>query len=96
MTRRIAGGEIVATPGFLEAVRRSGEGAAPFLARHFALDQGELDAQDQAANRQALRTGGRILSAFLTARGDRVWVITEAEDELGLRRSTCCLLPEEY
>lgn len=96
MNSRFAGGEIVATPGFLTAVHLSGEGATPFLARHFVLDAGELDAEDQAANLEALRTGARILSAFKTARGDRVWIITEGEDQHGHRRSTCCLLPEEY
>jgi hypothetical protein len=43
------------------------------------------------ANDRALRDGGRLLSAYRTARGTRLWVITEAD-----RSSTCILLPEEY
>ena len=35
--------------------------------------------------------GFRLLSAYRTNAGDKLWVITEAD-----RSSTCILLPEEY
>jgi hypothetical protein len=64
---------------------------AEFLARHRTGDWGEVDARDRAANDQALREGSRLLSAYRTARGVGLWIITEAD-----RSSTCLLLPEEY
>jgi hypothetical protein len=84
-------GVIVATPGALAALRSAGQSPADFLRKHAAGDWGDLDDHDQAANWSALREGGRLLSAYVTVRGDRVWVITEAD-----RSSTCLLLPEEY
>ena len=47
-------------------------------------------------NDAALIDGSRILSAYLTRKGERIWVITEAVNEVGLRYSTCLLKPEEY
>jgi hypothetical protein len=84
-------GRIVATPGALEALQTHGVPAAELLARHAALDPGDLDEHDQEVNREAVRDGGRILSSFVIAQGVKVWVITEAD-----RSSTCILLPEDY
>ena len=42
-------------------------------------------------NDEALVNGERILSAYRTCKGVKLWVITEAD-----RSSTCILLPEEY
>ncbi len=57
---------------------------------------GELGEDDRRLNDEALTDGGRILSAYKTLRGIKLWVITEAEDDDGRRASTCLLLPEEY
>jgi hypothetical protein len=84
-------GLIVATPGALAALRNAGQSPADFLRKHASGDWGDLDDHDRAANWSALREGGRILSAYTTVRGDRLWVITEAD-----RSSTCLLLPDEY
>jgi hypothetical protein len=84
-------GLIVATPGALAALRRSGQSPAEFLRRHANGDWGEVDGHDQKANWLAVREGSRILSSYTTRFGDRLWVITEAD-----RSSTCILLPEEY
>ena len=43
------------------------------------------------ANDEAVRDGSRLLSAYPTPAGDRLWVITEAD-----RSSTCVLTPDEY
>lgn len=41
--------------------------------------------------------GSRILSAYRTWRGEKIWVITEARDEEeGHQAVTTILLPEEY
>jgi hypothetical protein len=49
-----------------------------------------------AANDEALKDGSRILSAYLTLKGKKLWVITEATDDDGHRAATTLLLPEEY
>src|SRR5690606_17142405 len=90
-------GRVVATPGALEALRRSGEEFHAFLVRHVAGDWGELCDEDRQLNDQAiahednpaLRT--RVLSAYRTKLNERIWIITEAD-----RSSSCVLLPEEY
>jgi hypothetical protein len=84
-------GQTVATPGALRALEESGQSPGFFLDRHVQGDWGTLDAEDWAANDQALVDGSRILSAYKTLKGVRLWIITEAD-----RSSTCCLLPEEY
>jgi hypothetical protein len=93
---RFEPGQIVATPGVLEALAVSGQTADFFLAKHLNGDWGDIDAEDRAANEQALVDGSRILSVYKTLKGVRLWLITEAEDDNGQRTSTCILLPDEY
>jgi hypothetical protein len=89
-------GQVVATPDALEALAQSGQEPTFFLARHLQGDWGEVDAEDWKLNDQALLDGSRILSAYRTLKGVKVWVLTEAAGDDGLRASTCILLPEEY
>ena len=91
MTARFSLGQTVATPGALAALTESGQSPAEFLHRHVSGDWGEVDAEDQKANEDALIHGERLLSAYRTSKGERIWVITEAD-----RSSTCCLTPDEY
>lgn len=84
-------GQVVATPGAITALQASGQTPATFLIRHVAGDWGEVNDEDKRLNDIALRSGERLLSAYLTANGTRIWAITEAN-----RSSTCLLLPEEY
>jgi hypothetical protein len=84
-------GQTVATPGALEALQQAGQSPAEFLARHVSGDWGQLCADDKRANDEALVNGERILSAYITRLGTKLWVITEAD-----RSSTCFLLPSEY
>ena len=84
-------GQIVATPGALEALESAGQNPTEFLTRHVAGDWGELDQEDQQANNDALESGARLLSAYRTADETKIWIITEAD-----RSSTCILLPSEY
>ncbi len=72
-------GQIVATPGALEAMQASGQSPSFFLERHAAGDWGEVDTEDWAANDESLRDGTRILSAYTTLKGVRLWIITEAD-----------------
>ena len=90
-------GRIVATPGALEAIRASGQSPGTFLAAHLeGYWGGDLREEDRRLNDEALIDGSRILSAYRTLRGERLWVITEAVGDNGRRASTCLLLPEEY
>ncbi len=84
-------GRTVATPGALAALVEAGEVPHPYLQRHVTGDWGDLSHQDKAANTLALMTGERIISAYRTAKGVKLWVITEAD-----RSATCILLPKEY
>lgn len=84
-------GQIVATPGAIKALQASGEDPLKFLRRHATGDWGLLDAEDKKANDWAVQHGARILSAYKTSKGVKLWIITEAD-----RSATTILLPEEY
>jgi hypothetical protein len=95
-TKKFSLGRIVATPGALEALRDAGQEAGEFLARHVTGDWGDLDAEDRKANDTALVDGSRLLSAYVTRKGEKIWVITEATNEFELRYLTTLLEPEDY
>jgi hypothetical protein len=95
-TKKFSLGRIVATPGALEALRDAGQEASEFLSRHVSGDWGDLDAEDRQANDTALIDGSRLLSAYQTRKLERIWIITEAVNEFGLRYSSTILLPEDY
>ncbi len=90
-------GQVVATPGALDALAASGEAPAKFLALHASKEWGdELCKDDKDLNDAALVDGSRLLSCYRTALGIRMYLITEAEDDYGQRSATTILLPEEY
>ena len=89
-------GQLAATPGALEALQETAQTPAEFLRRHAAGDWGEVSAEDKALNDQALLDGSRLLSAYRTSKGTKIWVITEAVDDQGRRAATTILLPDEY
>ena len=78
-------------PGALAAIEKSGQQPGDFLARHVSGDWGDVPPDDIKENELSLRHGFRLLSAYHTSAGDKLWVITEAD-----RSSTCILLPNEY
>jgi hypothetical protein len=84
-------GQIVATPGALEAFRVSGESPLTFLKRHMAGDWGDVDEHDHRENELSLLHGWRLLSAYTLRTGVKFWIITEAD-----RSVTTFLLPDEY
>lgn len=89
-------GQILATPGAIEALQQSDQLPDELLARHVAGDWGEVCDDDKALNDESLIDGSRILSAYRTSRNERLWIITEAADEAGHRCCTTILLPSEY
>ncbi len=90
-TKRFELGRLVATPGALEAMEEAGQMAREFLARHIAGDWGDLSEDDKRENDFSATRRLRILSAYHTRRGVKLWIITEAD-----RSATTILLPEEY
>jgi hypothetical protein len=89
-------GQVVATPGALDALRDAGQTPGEFLNRHVTGDWGDLDQEDRQANNTALTDGSRILSSYTTRKGERLWIITEATDDHGRRLCTTALLPSDY
>lgn len=89
--RHIPLGRTVATPGAVAVLRNADQSPLEFLRRHASGDWGEVDSEDWNSNDRALKDGTRLLSAYHTSRGDRLWIITEAD-----RSVTTILLPEEY
>jgi hypothetical protein len=70
-------GRLTATPGAIQQSKVLGVDMLQLLLRHQLGDWGDLDAADKRANEEALKTGGRLLSAYGQDR-DRIWIITEA------------------
>lgn len=89
-------GQLLSTPGALKVLEEAGQSPSEFLSRHAAGDWGEVDREDVQANEDALITGARLLSAYQTTDGTRIWVITEAADVQGRRAATTIILPSEY
>jgi hypothetical protein len=52
---------------------------------------GDLEEEDRQENARSLEHGFRLLSAYKTVAGEKLWVITEAD-----RSVTTLLLPSEY
>lgn len=84
-------GQIVATPGALDALAEAGVQPYSYLNRHVNGDWGELDEEDKQENEFSVTRNLRILSAYKLPTGVRIWVLTEAD-----RSATTLLLPSEY
>ena len=93
---RFSLGQVVATPGAIQALEVANQSAAELLTRHVNGDWGNLDEDDKQANEDALKDGSRIFSAYTLSNQTKIWIITEAENDDGNRASTCLLLPDEY
>ena len=85
-------GQIVATPGALEALRDALVEPEDLFNRHQRGDWGDLCAEDREVNRKALFFGDRLLSSYtLPDSGETIWILTEWD-----RSVTTMLLPKEY
>jgi hypothetical protein len=88
---RVPLGEMVATPRALQAIEAAGQDAIGFLYRHQQGDWGDLSDDDKRENEFSVDKELRIFSAYYTAKGEKIWIITEAD-----RSATTILLPSEY
>ena len=84
-------GRVVATPGALSALEKAEQLPAEFLDRHVNGDWGDVPDAHKQENEVSVEQGFRILSAYTTSAGDRIWVLTDAD-----RSVTTILLPNEY
>jgi hypothetical protein len=82
-------GQLVTTPNALENIRNDEMLIA--IGRHANGDWGILDNHDIQANEQALKNGGRLLSAYLSSQNIKFYIITEHD-----RSYTTVMLPEDY
>lgn len=70
-------GDVVAAPAALAALEDAGQPPVDFLGRHVTGDWGNVDAEDKAANDEAVsphenpEDDGRVLSSYQTAKGGR-------------------------
>src|SRR5215831_18911549 len=83
-------GMVVGTPGAVHALEAAGQSPQEFLDRHAYGDWGDVPEADRQENDFSLKYGFRILSAYTTKTGERIWVLTEAD-----RSATTMLLPDE-
>lgn len=85
-------GQVVATPGALQAIEENNVDTWSLIQRHVNGDWGCVPEEDRQENLLSVENGYRVMSSYpINDRGDKLWVITEAD-----RSSTCLLLPEEY
>jgi hypothetical protein len=97
MAAKFSLGQVVATPGAIQALADSKQSPSDFLALHNSGNWGDLDADDRTLNDEAIAHEGdlnrqqRVLSSYLTANEIKLWIITEWD-----RSVTTLLLPEEY
>lgn len=82
-------GQVVSTPGALDAIDPVEMMTA--LARHHRGDWGDCCPEDWESNEEGLRDGFRLFSVYRSGRGEKFWIITEAD-----RSVTTVLLPSEY
>ena len=69
-------GQLVATPGALAALEKTGQNAMEFLSRHVRGDWGELPEEDKTENQLSLEKGFRLLSSFHTTANETTLLTT--------------------
>ena len=90
-------GQVVATPGALEALGRNNMTGLDLIRRHSDCDWGDLCEEDKRANAEAMQTGARLMSSYFLPDETKLWIITDAAvNDEGKRLVTTLLLPEEY
>ena len=60
-------GQLVATPGALAALEKSGQSLMEFLSRHVTGDWGEIPEEDRKENQFSLEKGFRLMSSYKTS-----------------------------
>ena len=94
-------GRMLITPGAATTLEEAAIHPFNLLSRHLRGDWGDIHADDHGLNEDGTRTGARIFSVYKLDAGAEgtpvtVWVITDGDDDDGVRHSTTILLPDEY
>lgn len=84
-------GQLVVTPGAVEALKREKRHPVQLISRHVIGDWGTLPEEDVAENEFSLKNGYRLFSSYEFESGSKYYVITEWD-----RSVTTVLLPAEY
>ena len=79
-------GQTFITAGAEGALEIAGQTAIEFLRRHMSCDWGELSDDDVRENELSLKQDFRLLSNYQTGKGQRLWIITEADRSATLER----------
>lgn len=82
-------GRLMTTPNAL--ARLTQDEIFTAISRHIAGDWGDVDEHDRHENELSLREGFRLWSIYRSTKGEKFWVITEAD-----RSYTTVLMPEDY
>ena len=61
------------------------------IGRHGAGDWGDVSDEDKQLNDEAIESSARIMSVYVSLKGVKFWIITEAD-----KSATTVLLPEDY
>ena len=92
-------GQLVATPGALAALEKSGQSPMDFLARHVTGDWGELCEEDRKENQFSLEKGFRLLRFKKPARDpfaeSKEKLRSGLAEETALEPSEASALPEK-
>ena len=89
-------GKLVATPGALDVLAKSGQTPESFLRKHQSGNWGNICQEDAELNNQAIANEGnpeeqsRVLSSYKVG-ANNIWIITEYD-----RSVTTILLPQDY
>ncbi len=84
-------GRCMITQGATAVLQEAKQQAAEFLSRHQCGDWGDVASEDAISNEIGSIIGGRVLSAYRSKLGRKIWVITDPG-----HKYTTILLPEEY
>ena len=97
-------GEVYATKGVnadAEENKKFKEFINVCISRHINKDFGEMNIEDIETNNDAIKYGSRIFSSYkinenLKNENEKLWIITEAENDIKKREYTTILYPDEY
>ena len=84
-------GQVVATPGALDAISESAQTPGEFVSRHQCGDWGLVPDSDKTQNNENIFQEGMLHSSYKTRNDTVIWVITEWD-----RSATTLLLPSDY
>lgn len=88
-------GHVVITRGALTFVELHNIDVFALIEQHHNGEWGDLGAHDKALNEAAILNGRRVFSAYET-QNERIWIITDATDDQGVRTATTIMLPSCY